>query len=96
MSQTFALVCKEAKLKIWVGQGWDTMTNYYSSMPEVMQRLGRFLEATRGKPLALMCDDTQGSQFEDCVEFEDPAADDANGPNAEVTGTRRGSGAPTG
>lgn len=72
MSKTFDLVCKEAKLKIWVGQGSHTMSNFYSGVPKVMQRLGRFLEATRGKPLLLVCDDTQGSQFEDCVEFEDP------------------------
>jgi hypothetical protein len=76
MSQTFSLVCKEAKLKIWVGQGWRTMDTFYSGMPDVMQRLGRFLEVTRGKQLALLCDDMQGSQFEDCVEFEDPDPDE--------------------
>lgn len=86
ISQTFALVCKEARLKIWVGQGWRSMTNFYSGMPDVMQRLGRFLEATRGKTLMLMCDDTEGSQFDDCVEFEDPEADSAEGPNLKLTG----------
>jgi len=46
------------------------MMNFYSGMPAVMQRLGRFLEATRGKPLVLLCDDTQGDQYADCAEFE--------------------------
>lgn len=70
MSQTFSLVCKEACLKIWVGQGWRAMTNFYSGEPETMRRLGRFLEATRGKSLLLICNDTEDDS--DCEEFEDP------------------------
>jgi hypothetical protein len=77
MSQTFSLVCKEAKLKIWIGQGWGAMTNFYSGMPEVMQRLGRFLEATRGKQLQLICNDREDDDFEECEEFEEPPEDDA-------------------
>lgn len=87
MSQTFALVCREAKLKICVGQGWHAMTTFYSGIPEVMGRLGRFLEATRGQPLVLLCDDTQGSQFEDCAEFEDPEAGEEEGPNVKLRGS---------
>lgn len=75
MSQTFALVCHETKQKIWVGQGWNAMTTFYSGMPEVMVRLARFLEATRGKPLVLLCDDMHSAEFEDCEEFEDPNPD---------------------
>jgi hypothetical protein len=72
MSQTFSLVCKAKKLKIWVGQGWHSMTNFYSGEPEKMQRLGRFLNETKGETLVLVCNDTQGSQYEECVEFEEP------------------------
>mgnify|MGYP000045780522 CR=1 FL=1 len=84
MSKTFSLVCRDAKLKIWVGQSGgsaDGMLNFYSGMPEVMQRLGRFLEATRGKPLALLCNDTQGDQYENCAEFEDQDASEDEAPN---------------
>ena len=88
MSQTFTLVCKEAKLKIWIGQGWRSITTFYSGMPDVMLRLSRFLEATRGKTLMLMCDDTQGSQFDDCVEFEDPEADSAEESNVALNNAK--------
>lgn len=71
MSQTFSLVCKEAKLKIWIGQGWRTLTTFYSGDKEVMGRFVRFLEATRGKNLVLICDDTDGADYDDCEEFED-------------------------
>ena len=71
MSQTFALVCYETKQKIWVGQGWNAMTTFYSGMPEVISKLGRFLEATRGRPLVLICQDTQAEDWEECEEFED-------------------------
>ena len=81
MSQTFSFVCKEAKLKIWVGQGWGSMTNFYSGMPEVMLRLVRFLAMTLGKPVMLLCNDTQGEQFEDCEEFEDTDDEPFEGPN---------------
>jgi hypothetical protein len=48
------------------------MTNFYSGEPEKMQRLGRFLNETKGETLVLVCNDTQGSQYEECVEFEEP------------------------
>lgn len=73
MSQTFSIVCKEEKLKIWVGQGNEEMSTFHSGEPDTMKRLGRFLEATRGKRLILECDDYDLS--EDCTEFEeDPPA----------------------
>jgi hypothetical protein len=72
MSETFSLVCRETKQMIWVGQGARAMTNFYSGQPEVMRRLGRFLEATRGKELVLLCNDTEGAELIDYEEFEDP------------------------
>lgn len=75
MSKTFSLVCHETKQMIWVGQGSDTMTNFYGGQPGVMKRLGRFLEATRGKALTLICNDTEGVWLEDYEEFEDPDPD---------------------
>lgn len=78
MSLTFSLVCHETKQKIWVGQGRDQarMSNFYAAQPEVIARLGRFLEATRGKPLVLLCDDEEGQQFSEYEEFEDPEPSD--------------------
>lgn len=69
MSNTFSLVCDETEQKIWIGQGWKGMTTFYSGMPEVMQRLGRFLEVTRGKILLIRCDDTDETHG-DYEEFE--------------------------
>lgn len=67
MSHTYTLVCHELQVGMWVGQGWDGMTNFYSGMPEKMEKLGRFLEFTRGKPLELVCDETSGVEYD---EFE--------------------------
>lgn len=74
MSQTFSLVCHETKQKLWVGQGWGAMTCFYGEMPDVMFRLGRFLEATRGRSLVLVCNDTDGFASSDYEEFEEPEA----------------------
>ena len=73
MSRTFSLACAEAKLTLWVGQGNDKgMAVFYSDDPSAMARLGRFLEATRGKSLVLVCDDTQGQLVgDDFSEFEE-------------------------
>ena len=71
MSNTFSLVCDETKQKLWVGQGWEGMTTFYSGTPDVMQRLGRFLEATRGKALRIRCDDADETHG-DYEEFEEP------------------------
>ena len=47
------------------------METFYTADPEVMRRLGRFLEVTRGKPLVLLCVDEQGDEFfDDYQEFE--------------------------
>ncbi len=74
MSQTFSLVCKETRQRLWVGQGWGAMTTFYYADEKVTQRLGRFLEATRGKPLVLLCVDEQGEEFfEGWEEFEEPS-----------------------
>jgi len=73
MSQTFELVCHDTKQKIWIGQGWGEMTCFYSGMPDVMGRLGRFLEATRGKPLVVLCTDTDDGDWCEYAEFEEPS-----------------------
>jgi hypothetical protein len=84
MSRTYSLVCPETRQKIWVGQahiedGREAgMTSFYSGVPETMERLGRFLQATRGKQLVLLCDDDnynsdeRGEEFIEYEEFEDP------------------------
>jgi hypothetical protein len=67
MSQTFSIYCAETNQTIWVGQGWGEMSSFYSGNSEIMERLGRFLRVTAGKPLVLVCDDT--TQL-DADEFE--------------------------
>lgn len=65
MSQTFSLVCHKTKQKLWLGQGHNgAMNTFFSGDPETMSRLGRFLEATRGSSLNLVCDDTEGFDLE--------------------------------
>lgn len=56
MSRTYELVCPAMKLCMWVGQsgGTEGMGNFYSGEPRTMQKLGRFLEKTRGSTLILM------------------------------------------
>lgn len=72
MSQTFSIVCHETKQKIWIGQGnGGRMTVFYSSMPDVMDRLARFLSAMKGKPLVLICNDTDGDVADHYEEFDD-------------------------
>ena len=61
MSQTFSLVCHETKKRIWIGQGWGTMTSFYSGEPKTMKRLKRFLNAHRGKGLVFLCTDDDDS-----------------------------------
>lgn len=65
MSQTFSIVCHETRQMLWIGQGREgVMTSFYSGDPIVMERLGRFLEATRGRPLVVVCNDTEGFDLE--------------------------------
>jgi hypothetical protein len=56
MSVTYSIVCHETKQRCWIGQGAD-MRTFYSSEPETMERLGRFLQATIGKQLVVLCND---------------------------------------
>lgn len=55
MSETFYLVCHETKQRIWIGQGWETMTSFYTADPEVMERLQHFLNDHIGRPLEFVC-----------------------------------------
>lgn len=72
MSQTFYLVCHESQQALWVGQGRGQMTHFYWGAEDA-QRLGRFLKATAGKSLVLMCSDTEGQAFEEYERFEEPS-----------------------
>lgn len=77
MSQTFSLICRETKQKIWIGQGWGEMTGFYTGEPETMARLRRFLNATRGKALEFVMNDQTDEIYEDgWQEFEAPPDDD--------------------
>ena len=73
MSQTFSLVCHETKQQLWVGQGlYGVMSVFYSGQPLTMHRLGRFLNATRGKPIVLL----REPDFDDYTEFESEEDDE--------------------
>ena len=70
MSQTFRIVCHETQQQLWIGQGWGEMTTFYTGEQITMDRLRRFLVATKGKPLFLMCTDTDDGEWLDYEEFE--------------------------
>jgi hypothetical protein len=69
MSTTWSIVCHETKQYCWIGQGAD-LRSFYSGSTEAMERLGRFLQATIGKSLVVMCDD-RNDYYPGYVEFED-------------------------
>jgi hypothetical protein len=72
MSRTYSLVCHATNQKIWIGQGpypEKGMSSFYTGEPSTMERLGRFLEATRGQLLILLDDE---HLCPDYVEFEEP------------------------
>lgn len=72
MSQTFSLVCHETRQRLWIGQGWGTMESFYKSHADVMKKLHEFLNATSGKPLYLVCDDTAPDDYFNYEEFGEP------------------------
>jgi hypothetical protein len=68
MSQTFSLVCHTTKKRIWIGQGWNSMTTlFYSGQLATMDALHRFLEDHIGYPLMLLCNDTN----DDILDYEE-------------------------
>lgn len=69
MSKTFELVCHETRQRMWIGQGQKGMTHLYSG-PGQLKLLADFLEVTRGKPLVVMCTDTEGDDWLDYEEFD--------------------------
>jgi len=56
MSETYSLVCHDTKETLWIGQGYPNMRVFYSADPDTVQRLGRFLSKTFGKPLVVVAD----------------------------------------
>lgn len=72
MSRTFELVCHETRQRLWIGQGREEMTNLYV-YPAARERLRSFLAATKGKPLVLLCSDTD---YGDWIDYDDFGAGD--------------------
>lgn len=73
MSSTYDLICVDKKIKIWVGQsrrGETGMASFYSGEPQTMLALGRFLQATEGHSLKLVCDDLDSDEAAECEYFE--------------------------
>jgi hypothetical protein len=71
---TYSIVCPEDKMRLWIGQGWSTMTNFYSGEPDTMCKLGEFLQKTQGKNLIVICNDSD-EKYSDCEEYENPECD---------------------
>jgi hypothetical protein len=67
MSQTFSLVCHETKKRVWVGQGLNKMTVFYSGKQETMEKLKKFLQDHYEKDIVLLCDDTN----DDIMDYEE-------------------------
>lgn len=57
MSQTFSLVCRETKCRVWLGQGWGKMETLYSGKQLTMEALKQFLNDHIGKQLEFVCDE---------------------------------------
>lgn len=68
MSETYSLICKETKKRIWIGQGRQNkgMGTLYSGMTEVMEELIHFLNDHIGKQLQFVNDGNTG--FDICFE----------------------------
>lgn len=58
MGETFSLVCHETRKRVWIGQGWERMLNFYGGDKVTMDALKRFLNEHIGKSLEFLCDDT--------------------------------------
>ena len=69
MSQGFSLVCHETKSKVLVGQGWGTMTTFYSGEPKTMKALKVFLNDCRDKPIHFVCMDTLPDDRDDIFDY---------------------------
>jgi hypothetical protein len=56
MSRTYEIACKTCKETLWIGQGWppaegaEDQRNIYTGMPDVMDKLTRFLFKHETKP----------------------------------------------
>lgn len=81
MSQTFSLVCHETKQALWIGQGHGgALEVLYSGEPKTMLQLRAFLQATRGKPLFLQCDDTEATESYQELDSMSPEDIEKTGP----------------
>lgn len=74
MSRTFNLVCHETRQSLWIGQGPDRLTILYGNQTE---RLIRFLNATKGHPLFVLCDATDEGDWDEYDEFEPEMNDES-------------------
>lgn len=67
MSQTFCLVCHKTRKKIWIGQGWNKMTSFYTDT-KTIGILISFLNDQIGESLEFVCNDTTE---EEICEYEE-------------------------
>ena len=75
MSQTYYLVCLDAKEWVWIGQGRGEMSILYYGCHKTMEQLKRFLNTYHDTALQCVCADTTAFLYEDgWKEFEAPEA----------------------
>jgi hypothetical protein len=68
MGLTWALICHSTKQQVTVGKGYDDMGTFWSGNKEIMERLGEFLNETRGLDLVLLNMDQMDHITDDCYE----------------------------
>jgi hypothetical protein len=68
MSQTYSIICRETKQRVWIGQGdKENIISYYYGSPVVMENLLGLLNSTIGKKLEAVCNNTN----EEVYDFEE-------------------------
>jgi len=65
MSTTWHLICRARRTSVWIGQGWPTMSSFYSGDPGTMDALRRFLVDSHGCTVAL----TSSRDSDDWVDY---------------------------
>jgi len=57
VSATYSLACPKTRRYVWIGQGWGSMTTFYTGEPQTMEHLRTFLNAHMGEVLRFVSND---------------------------------------
>lgn len=63
MSQTFSLICKKTRQRVWLGQGHDHKLESLYNNYDTYCNLKQFLINTQGRDLQFVCDDDHDEVF---------------------------------